>query len=173
MSDIVDLLEHELEEAFEVKDRKSMHRYVVLMVDRFAFRASQEQAHERIHSEIRDLTAEMKAGFERMDARFAANDRRFEAMDQRFEAMDQRFEDMNQRFEARFAAIDKRFEEMHQSFEARFAAVDKRFEAVDKRFEDVNRRFEDMNKRFNTLVALHSVTFTILAALITVFGVWG
>ena len=155
MSDIVDLLEHELEEAFEVKDRKSMHRYVVLMVDRFAFRASQEQAHERIHSEIRDLTAEMKAGFERMDARFAANDRRFEAMDQRFE-------DMNQSFEARFAAVDKRFDD-----------VNKRFEAVDKRFEDVNRRFEDMNKRFNTLVALHSVTFTILAALITVFGVWG
>ena len=35
MSDIVELLEEELEEAFEVKNKKSLHRYVVLMVDRF------------------------------------------------------------------------------------------------------------------------------------------
>ena len=42
MSDIVGLLQSELEEAFEVKDKKSLHRYVVIMVDRFASRARTE-----------------------------------------------------------------------------------------------------------------------------------
>jgi len=116
MNDIVGLLESELEAAFQVKDKDSLHRYVVLMVDRFAARASQEQSHARlerkmdegfteIKEDVRSITATMREGFARMDERFAAVDKRFEAVDKRFEAVDKRFE-----------AVDKRFEDMNKRF---------------------------------------------------------
>jgi hypothetical protein len=123
MTDIVELLESELEEAFEVKDRKSLHRYVVLMVDRFASRSAAEHQNQRFD----EILAAMREGFQRMDERFAAVDKRFEAMQQQ---------------------------------------IDQRFEAVDK-------RFDDMNKRFTMLVTLMSIFFTLLAGMITAFGVLG
>ncbi|MFP4542477.1 MAG: hypothetical protein ACLFR7_12690 [Opitutales bacterium] len=162
MNDIIGLLESELEAAFEVKDKQSLHRYVVLMVDRFAARATEEQRHSRlerkmdegftgIKEDVRSIAATMREGFARFDERF-------EAIDQRFEAAEKRFEDMNRRFEA----IDKRFE-----------AVDQRFEDMNKRFEAVDQRFEDMNKRFNSLVVLMSVFFTVLAGMMTALRIFG
>ena len=149
MNDMIVLLESELEAAFEVKDKESLHRYVVLMIDRFAARKSEEEHHSRlerkmdegfaeIKDDVRTIAATMKEGFARVDERF-------DAVDKRFEAVDKRFEDMNRRFEA----VDKRFEDMNT-----------RFEAVDK-------RFDDMNKRFNSLVVLMSVFFTVLAGMMT------
>ena len=51
--------------------------------------------------------------------------------------------------------------------------AEKRFEAVDKRFEDMNRRFDDVNKRFSQTIALTSLFFTLLAGIITAFGILG
>ncbi|MFO7780327.1 MAG: hypothetical protein R6W94_01725 [Spirochaetia bacterium] len=163
MNEIVGLLESELEAAFEVKDKESLHRYVVLMVDRFAARASEEARDSRlerkmdegfaeIREDVRSIAATMQEGFARFD--------------ERFEAVDRRFEEQNEKFEARFAAIDRRFEEQNEKFEARFAAID-------KRFEDMNQRFEDMNKRFNSLTVLMSVFFTVLAGMMTALGLFG
>ena len=180
MNDMIVLLESELEAAFEVKDKESLHRYVVLMIDRFAARESEEQHHSRlerkmdegfaeIKDDVRTIAATMKEGFARVDERF-------DAVDKRFEAVDKRFEDMNRRFEAvdkRFEAVDKRFEDMNTRFEdiedmnTRFEAVDKRFEDMNTRFEAVDKRFDDMNKRFNSLVVLMSVFFTVLAGMMT------
>ena len=42
-----------------------------------------------------------------------------------------------------------------------------------ERFEDMNRRFEDMNKRFSQMVGLVSLFFTLLAGMVTAFGVLG
>ena len=148
MNDIIGLLESELEAAFEVRDKQSLHRYVVLMIDRFAARESEEEHHSRlerkmdegfaeIKDDVRTIAATMKEGFARVDERFEAVDKRFEAVDKRFEAVDKRFEDMN-----------------------------KRFEAVDK-------RFDDMNKRFNSLVVLMSVFFTVLAGMMTALRLFG
>ncbi|NBB90194.1 MAG: hypothetical protein GVY23_03185, partial [Spirochaetes bacterium] len=47
MSDIVEMLESELEEAFEVKNPKSLHRYVVMMVERFASKSLAERQDAR------------------------------------------------------------------------------------------------------------------------------
>ena len=82
MNDIIGLLESELESAFEVKDKQSLHRYVVLMVDRFAAPASQEESQDRlerkmdegfaeIKEDVRSIAATMREGFARMDARQA------------------------------------------------------------------------------------------------------
>ncbi|MFP4565854.1 MAG: hypothetical protein ACLFNX_05080 [Spirochaetaceae bacterium] len=109
MNDIVGLLESELEAAFEVRDKQSLHRYVVLMIDRFAARESEEERHSRlerkmdegfaeIKDDVRTIAATMKEGFARVDERFEAVDKRFEAVDKRFEAVDKRFDDMNKRF---------------------------------------------------------------------------
>jgi tetrahydromethanopterin S-methyltransferase subunit G len=145
MSDIVNLLENELEEAFEVKNKKSLHRYVVLMVDRFARRELEEERESRVVQAIEELRRDTVAGFERIDIRF--------------EKMDQRFEAMQAQMDQRFDAVDKRFEALQLQ-------MDRRFEAVDKRFDDVN-------KRFAMVVALMSVFFTVLAGMMTVLRLFG
>jgi DNA anti-recombination protein RmuC len=133
MSEIVEILESELQDAFEVKNPKSLHRYVVLMVDRFASRSIAEQQNQRFD----EILAALHAGFTRMDERFAA--------------VDQRFEDMQRQMDERFAAVQKQ---------------------MDERFKAVDRRFDDMNKRFTMLVTLMSILFTLLAGMITAFGLF-
>jgi len=173
MSDIVNLLENELEEAFEVRNKKSLHRYVVLMVDRFARREIEDERENRVVEAIEGLRRDTVAGFERIDLRFEKMDQRFEAMqaqmDQRFDAVDKRFEALQLQMDRRFEAVDKRFE----AVDKRFDDVNKRFEAVDKRFDDVNKRFDDVNKRFAMVVALMSVFFTVLAGMMTVLRLFG
>src|SRR6056297_1246131 len=114
MNEIVGLLESELEAAFEVKDKESLHRYVVLMVDRFAARASEEERHSRLERKMDEGFAEIKEDVRSIAATMQEGFARF---DERFEAVDRRFEEQNEKFEARFAAIDKRFEDMNQRFE--------------------------------------------------------
>ncbi len=117
MEAIVDILEQELEEAFEVKNKKSLHRYVVLLTENIVGKDS-------YNTDIRDLTEIVKRGFDRMDERFEAVDRRFEAMqtqmDRRFEAVDKRFELMQNSMDKQFAQVDKRFEEMGKKFNMMF-----------------------------------------------------
>lgn len=140
MSEIVEILESELQDAFEVKNSKSLHRYVVLMVDRFASKSVAEQQNQRFD----EILAALHAGFTRMDERFAAVDKRF-------------------------AAVDQRFEDMQRQMDDRFQAVQKQ---MDERFKAVDRRFDDMNKRFTMLVTLMSIFFTLLAGMITAFGLF-
>jgi DNA anti-recombination protein RmuC len=174
MNDIVGLLESELEAAFEVKDKQSLHRYVVLMVDRFAARAAEEERHSRLERKMDKGFAELKEDVQSIAATmregFARFEERFEAVEKRFEAIDKRFEEQNAKFEARFEAIDKRFEEQNAKFEARFQEQNAKFEA---RFEAIDKRFEDMNKRFNSLVVLMSVFFTALAGMMTALRFFG
>jgi DNA anti-recombination protein RmuC len=152
MSDIVEILESELEKAFEVKNPESLHRYVVMMVERFASKAIADRQDARFD----EVLTSVREGFERMDLRFEDTQRQ---MDQRFEAMQ--------------TQMDQRFEAVHERFEA----MDKRFEAVQtqmaERFEAVDKRFDDVNKRFTMVVSLMSVFFTLLAGMITAFGVFG
>ncbi|MFO7782042.1 MAG: hypothetical protein R6W94_10500 [Spirochaetia bacterium] len=145
MSDIVEILESELGRAFEVKNPESLHRYVVMMVERFASRALAERQDARFD----EVLTSVREGFERMDLRFEDTQRQ---MDQRFEAMQ--------------TQMDRRFDAMDKRFEATQLQMAERFEAVDKRFDDVN-------KRFTMVVSLMSVFFTLLAGMITAFGVFG
>jgi chromosome segregation ATPase len=177
MSDIIELLESELEEAFEVKDKKSLHRYVVLMVDRFAAREAEEERESETRRSIDALRGDVETGFSEVkgDVREVVGAMRegFERMDERFvavqEQMDQRFESLQREMDQRFEAVDKRFEDMNKRFEV----VDRRFEDMNRRFEAVDKRFEDMNKRFTNMVTLMSVFFTVLVGLIAALRIFG
>ncbi len=98
MEAIAAVLEHELEEAFEVKNKKSLHRYVMLLADNIVKKENYEKDQSDVRSDIAILAENMKLGFERTD--------------QRFEEMNQRFEAMQIQMDRRFDAVDKRFSMM-------------------------------------------------------------
>ena len=91
MEAIVEILEQELEEAVEVKNKKSLHRYIVLLTENIVRRESYEKEQNEIRSDIKTLAEIVKQGFERVDKRFEDMqkymDRRFEDMDKRFSMM--------------------------------------------------------------------------------------
>jgi len=120
MEAITEVLEHELEEAFEVKNKKSLHRYVLLLTDNIIKKESYEKQQLEIRSDIKILAEVVKQGFERMDKRFEAVDKRFETVDKRFETVDKRFETVDKRFEqieSRLAELSRRmFQFMIWSF---------------------------------------------------------
>ena len=113
MNNLAEILEHELEEAVEVKNRQSLHRYVVLLAENIVRKSDYEKNVIDNRSEIRLLGETMKEGFKAVDKRFEAVDKRFEAVDRRFEAVDKRFEDL-------YHYLDKRFEDMNKRFNMMF-----------------------------------------------------
>ena len=145
MDFLIESLEHELSDAFEVKDHDSLHRCVLMLTNSMVTKAEYSQETGRMHEDIRALLTEMHA---------------------RFDAVDKRFEEQNQRFEALQTQIDRRFEEQNQ----RFDDVNKRFEDVNRRFEAQNKRFDDMNTRFTHMFRFMSLGFTLLAVLMTVYN---
>jgi len=166
MSAIAEILEQELEEAVEVKNKKSLHRYIVLLTENIVRKENYEKDHNEIKSDIKTLAEIVKQGFERMD-------KRFEAVDKRFERMDKRFEDIYRYMEKQFEAVDKRFEDIYRYMEKQFEAVDKRFEDIyrymDKRFEAVDKRFEDMNKKQSMMLTFMNLGFGIIILLTILF----
>ena len=148
MENLAEILEQELEGAVDIKDKQSLHRYIVILAENIIQKSAFDQNVQEIRNDIKLLTEAMKKGFE--------------SVDKRFEAVDKRFEDMFNFMNTRFEAVDKRFEDMYNFMNTRFEAVDKRFEAVDKRFEDMNKRFEDMNKRFEDMNKRFSMMFTFM-----------
>jgi flagellar capping protein FliD len=165
MQALAELLEQELEEAVEVKNRQSLHRYITLLTESWLKKEDYRDSSSLILSELKDLKSDirmindrMESNQRQMDLRFDTMHRmteeRFAAMDKRFETEDKRFDDVNKRFEA----VDKRFDD-----------VNKRFDDVNKRFDDVNKRFDDVNKRFGMMFAFMSLGFVVISLLVTVF----
>jgi hypothetical protein len=148
MENLAEVLEHELEQAVQVKDRGSLHRYITLLSENIVSKNTYEIHLLEVKNEIKLLTETMKQGFELVDKRFEAVDKRFEDI---YNHMDKRFEAVNKRFEA----VDKRFEDIYNH-------MDKRFEAVDK-------RFEDMNKRFTMMFTFMNIGFGIIILLTILF----
>ena len=144
MESLNEILESELREAVEVRNEKSLHRYIVLLTENLAGRRQSENGFNTLRSDIAEMLLFMRERFEAVDKRFESVDKRFEAVDKRFEAVDKRFE-----------SVDKRFEDMQKQ-------MDKRFEAVDKRFDDVNRRFTMM-------FSFITVGFVVLATLMSLY----
>jgi len=103
MDTMVEVLEEELEGAFEVKDKKSLHRYILLLTENIVKKENYEKQQIEIKNDIRTLAELVKQGFEHMDKRFEALQIQ---MDKRFEAVDKRFGDMNKRFSIMFTFIN-------------------------------------------------------------------
>ena len=140
MTDISQVLEEELAEAFEVKDEKALKRYVILLLENVMGREKAEKQFVELRSDIKVLAETMQEGFRQMD--------------KRFEQVDKRFEDMYHYMDKRFEQVDKRFEQVDKRFEDMYHYMDKRFEQVDKRFEDLNKRIGFMSWFTPTIVTL-------------------
>jgi hypothetical protein len=98
MKSIVSILEQELEGAVDIKDKKFLHRYIILMAENFAQKDEYMTEIGSMRSDIQILAESMKQNFERVDMRF-------EAVDKRFVAVDKRFDDMNKRFTMMFSFV--------------------------------------------------------------------
>lgn len=106
MNNLAEILEQELEEAVEVKSKKSLHRYVILLTDNIIQKSTYQQTTDELRSDIKVLTETMKAGFESVDRRFEAVDKRFEDL---YRFMEKRFEDMSKRFNMMFTFMSVGF----------------------------------------------------------------
>ena len=141
MKDLAEILEQELVEAVEVKDKKSLHRYIVLLVENIIQREEYKNEALLIKIDINVLAEVMKKGFENVDKRFEDINKRFENINKRFENINKRFEDM-QRY------MDKRFEDM-------------------QRYMD--KRFEDIGKKFSMMFTFMNIGFSILVLITIIF----
>ncbi len=84
MSEMVDVISSEFEDALEVKNTKSLHRGIYLLLSSTVPKEEYSREKSDIKSSIELITLRMEEGFKRMDVRFEAIDRRFEAVDKRF-----------------------------------------------------------------------------------------
>ncbi len=103
MTVLAEILEQELAEAVEVKNKKSLHRYIVLLVENIIQREEYRNEALVIKSDIKVLAEVMKKGFENVDKRFEDINKRFEDM-QRY--MDKRFEDISKKFSMMFTFMN-------------------------------------------------------------------
>lgn len=120
MVEFARILEEELEEAVEVKNRKSLHRYITLLTENITRKEENRMEHTEFQQELikidgrfNQMITEVREGFNRMD-------HRFEAMQLQ---MDQRFETMQTNMNHRFEASDRRFEVMEGQFNKRFSMM--------------------------------------------------
>ncbi len=91
MSEMVDLISSEFEEALDVKNLKSLHRGIFLLLSSTVPREEHLVEHNDLKTSIMALNSNvelialrMVEGFKRMDERFEVVDKRFEAVDKRF-----------------------------------------------------------------------------------------
>jgi len=161
MSDFAQILEEELEEAVEIKNQKSLHRYITLLTSTMVHKddAGKEhggfqQALLKLDGKFNLLLTEVRDGFKHMDQRFEQVDKRFEQVDKRFEQVDKRFEQVDKRF----VQVDKRLEQM-----------DKRFEALDRRYESLGSRLDILNHQmFRFMIWSFSTTITTAGIIIAI-----
>ena len=173
MESLSEVLEGELEQAVQVIDQKSLHRYIMLLTENFGRKEQNEREHQdfrdavlRLDRKMDTTITEMRAGWIRMDERFESlqiqMDKRFESMQVQ---MDKRFEESGKRLESLQVQMDRRFDDTNK----RFDDVNRHFEDVNRRFEDVNKRFDDVNKRFDMQFRFVTIGFTILAVIMTLY----
>ena len=80
MESLADILESDLTEAVEVKNPRSLHRYITLLTENLVQRRSNDQEHSEFREAIIRIDTRIEEGFRRMDDRFVAVDRRFSMM---------------------------------------------------------------------------------------------
>ena len=98
MESLADILEQDLEDAFEVKNKKSLHRYITLLTENLVRTDRYEQEHSEFRETFLRIDSRIEEGFKRMDERFAFMDKRFEQVEKKFEQVDKRFEAVDLRF---------------------------------------------------------------------------
>ena len=102
MESLAEILEDELKEAVEVKNPKSLHRYILLLSENLIQKKQHQTDIDGIRSDITEVIAVMR---------------------ERFAAVDKRFEDMQNQMDKRFEGVDKRFEDMQRYMDRRFSSM--------------------------------------------------
>ncbi|WP_321991612.1 hypothetical protein [Marispirochaeta aestuarii] len=70
MESLADMLEQELEEAVEVKNKRSLHRYITLLTENLVRQDRNEREHSEFREAIIRIDTRIEEGFKRMDERF-------------------------------------------------------------------------------------------------------
>jgi len=109
MKDLAEILEEELSEAVEVKNPKSLHRYISLLTGNYVEQNIHDRQYNELSSSNKEMLASMKEGFRRMDERFAAQDKRFEALQKQ---MDERFTSQERQIDRQYKLISLGFTAM-------------------------------------------------------------
>ena len=150
MESLCQILEEELSDAVEVKNPKSLHRYIMILTENMMER----KEYQAEKSAIKDRLAESN-NF--MRERFTAIDRKFEQIQVQ---MNQRFESLRQLMDIRFAATDEKFMTMQKQMDQRFQGLQ----------EQMDIRFTAVDRKFNMMFTFLTIGFTALAILLTVFN---
>ena len=116
MANLALQIEHELQQAFPVKDEGALKRAASLICERSVDRATYAHDISEIRGDIRVLAETMKLGFEQME-------KRFEQVDKRFEQVDKRFEQVDKRFEMLIDQMNRRFDDVQRNFERHMTTV--------------------------------------------------
>ncbi len=90
MENLAEILESQLEDAVEVRSKKSLHNYIMILVNNIFERDEVNRRFLQLENEIRLLSETVKIGFENVN-------KRFEDMNKRFEDRNKRFEDTNKK----------------------------------------------------------------------------
>ena len=85
MANLALQIEHELQQAFPVKDEGALKRAAALICEHTVDRATYAHDRSEIHGDIRVLAETMKLGFEQMEKRIDQMNRRFDDVQRNFE----------------------------------------------------------------------------------------
>ena len=102
MANLALQIEHELQQAFSVKDEGALKRAAALISEHTVDRAGYAHDRSEIRGDIRVLAETMKLGFEQMEKRFEQVDKRFEML---IDQMNRRFDDVQRNFERHMTTI--------------------------------------------------------------------
>ena len=115
MSEMVDVISSEFEDALEVKNPKSLHRGIFLLLSSTVPREEYSLEHSGLKASIELIGHHMEEGFMRMDEQF-------------------------KRMDERFVVVDKKFEVVQQQMDRRFDASDKHFGSIENRLDKLNQQ---------------------------------
>ncbi|MFW5715229.1 MAG: hypothetical protein ACOCXF_02485 [bacterium] len=160
MKELAEMLEAELSEAVEVKDPKSLHRYIYLLTSNYVEQNIHDRQYNELSGSIKEMLASMKEGFRRVDERLEAQQKQ----------MDERFTALQKQMDERFSAQETQFTALQKQMDERFTAQERHFDDVNQRFDDVNQRFDDMNRRFDKQHTLISLGFAAITLIIAAFN---
>ena len=77
---ITEILENELKNAVEVKDEKSLHRYVALLSENIVSKSEHKTEYNEIKSDMKEMLVFMRERFDSIEKRFEAVDKRFTSL---------------------------------------------------------------------------------------------
>ena len=161
MQEWAELLEQELLQAVEVKDRDSLHRYITLLSRNLVEQQVYQDNFKQLHNEMQSFSSTMEQGFQGMEERFTAQ---LKQMNERFAAQQKLTEERFHAQDQKFFAVQK---QMDERFNSNQKQMDERFDAQQKLMDE---RFTQHDKRFDALHRVSVLGFSGIALLITAFS---